>query len=155
MACANLEQITSSFSEMKIEKSNRGGKLLIYKNFIFKVDRTNKNEKTYWRCNESSTCKARVSTMHFMPPVEEINVEHNHAARPARIEMLSAVNKMKDVASQNENRPTRLIVQEKQATISDEAAALLPTYDALRQRLLNIRLDPYSNYCIGETPKNW
>jgi hypothetical protein len=62
---------------------------------------------------------------------------------------------MKDVASQNENRPTRLIVQEKQATISDEAAALLPTYDALRQRLLNIRLDPYSNYCIGETPKNW
>ena len=141
MACANIEEVTNLFSQLNIEKSIRGGKLLIHKNFIFKIDRTNKNGKTFWCCNESSTCRARVSTNNFSPPVEEINIQHDHAARPARIEVLSAINKMKEVSSNNENRQTRLIVQENQAKISDEAAALLPTYDALRQRLLNVRVE--------------
>ena len=99
-----------------------------------------------WRCNESSSCKARLHTHGYdleQIPIER-NVEHNHAAKPARIEVRQRINSMKQIAEVQPDKRTRAIVIEAKANMTVAAAALMPTYNAIRQRVLCQRVDKNS-----------
>ena len=74
----------SSITSLQIEKSNRGGKWL-----VFKIDLTNSKGKNSLWCRESSTCKDQLHNVYFQLPIIEIFAEHDHAKKPARIEVRS------------------------------------------------------------------
>lgn len=99
MSNEEIDALISGMENMKLTKSIRGGDLLIYKNFEYKVDyRSKSSEKISWRCNELAGCLARVYTSGLKPPVYEIpdKTEHSHAAKPSKIEVRCKVNVMKE-----------------------------------------------------------
>jgi hypothetical protein len=54
------------------------------------------------------------------------------------------VNVMKEVAAAQPDKRTRAIVLEAQANMAEASAALMPSYNACRQRILKKRVDKYS-----------
>ena len=133
MAANNLEGL---FDQLTLLESQKGKEHLIYQNFEFKLDRIAKTINKYnWRCNTVG-CTARVYTFGLDPPVYVVKDEHNHPARPSIIEVKQAICEMKSSQASNSNlhKPRRLIL-EAQKQLSKEAIALMPSYEALRQRL--------------------
>ena len=140
-----MDDLISSFEKLDITLSQRGGKLLIYKNFEYKIDYIAKTANKYtWRCNQDPECKARCYTHGLDHLLNENEHEHSHPAKPAKIEIRQAINKMKEIAKTNQ-QTARLIIQQSQTNLSNEAQALMPSYDSLRQRLNHCKENPYEH----------
>ncbi|RNA24307.1 hypothetical protein BpHYR1_014380 [Brachionus plicatilis] len=140
-----MNEIINNLEQISISQSQRGGKLLIYKNFEYKIDYIAKStNKHTWRCNQDPACKARCYTIGLDPPVTESEHSHIHPAKPAKIEIRQAINKVKEMAKSNQ-KSMRFIIQHSQTNLSKEAQALLPSYDALRLRIYNSKENPYAH----------
>ena len=78
--------------------------------------------------------------------MHEVN-EHNHVVNPAIVEVKIAVTEIRRRAS-NSRDPLRLVVQQAQATLSNEAIAEMPQYTTLQrpiQRKRKVNGDPIAN----------
>ncbi|CAF1089573.1 unnamed protein product, partial [Brachionus calyciflorus] len=137
-----MDELINCIEKLDLCKSQRGGNILIYRNYEHKLDYVAKTtNKHSWRCNSNSDCKARVYTIGLNPPVTEGDVWHEHPAKPAKIEIRKAFSDIKS----NNSSEARSAIQKAQVSLSIEAQVMLPTYDALRQRLQS-KVDPYSKY---------
>ena len=147
----DIDSIIDKLSNIQVSKSTRGGDLLVFDNFEFKVDyRSKTSDKISWRCNEFAGCTARVYTYGLKPPVHlnPDRQEHCHAAKPAKIEVRAKVNEMKESRASDSGAAPRQIIQQNQVQISQEAIVKFPSYEALRQRLLRSKTDQYSHLAI-------
>lgn len=69
------EELSNCFEKLDLCKSQRGGNLLIYRNFEHKLDYVAKTtNKHSWRCNTQPDCKSRIYTIGLYPPVTDGNV---------------------------------------------------------------------------------
>ncbi|RNA19358.1 hypothetical protein BpHYR1_038987 [Brachionus plicatilis] len=69
-AINTMNEIINNLEQISISQSQRGGKLLFYKNFEYKIAYIAKStNKHTWRCNQDSACKARCYTIGLDPPV--------------------------------------------------------------------------------------
>jgi hypothetical protein len=144
---ASLENLMENLT---ITKSNRGGDLLIFENFEFKKDgKVSHFKKQRWRCNNSE-CKARCYTFIDESKIyfeNEEHQKHNHPALKAKIEIRMCINKMKEEAQTLSQAPKK-IFQKNIQSLSEEAVAIFPAYDAIRQRLSKQNYDPYASLQI-------
>ncbi|CAF0890530.1 unnamed protein product [Brachionus calyciflorus] len=144
-AIYTMDELINNLEQFSISQSQRGGKLLIYKNFEFKIDFIAKStNKHTWRCNQNPACKARCYTIGLDPPFTENEHSHSHPAKPAKIEIRQAINNMKEMAKSNQ-KSMRFIIQQSQTNLSTETQAYLPSYEALRQRIYNAKENPYAH----------
>ena len=74
------------------------------------------------------------------------NPVHSHPARPAHIEVREIINVAKEKSASQPDKRSRAIIVEAQSTASPDAIALFPSYDAIRQRLQDKRVDKYKDY---------
>lgn len=105
--------------------SNKGKKLLVYKNYIFRCNKTTIFKK-YWVCNERN-CGVFV---HTSSKDEFISIvgEHNHIVEPHFLDIRSVKEKMKERIFGETTSITKIYDEEvKKASLSAEAAAELPT----------------------------
>jgi len=95
-----------------------------------------------------------VYTFGLYPPVYVVKDEHNHPARPSQIEVKQAISELKSSQASNSNlhKPRRLIL-EAQKQLSKEAIALMPSYEALRQRLQRCKVNPYGELTMPSSIK--
>ena len=61
----------------------------------------------------------------------QITGNHNHVPNPAKIEMKQSLSGVRQRSSQSRDTP-RLIIQETQAILSEEAVAELPFYTSVQ-----------------------
>jgi hypothetical protein len=144
---ASLENLMENLT---ITKSNPGGYLLIFKNFEFKKDgKVSHFKKQRWRCNNSD-CKARCYTFIDQSTIffeNEEHQKHNHPALKAKIEIRMCINKMKEDVKLLSQAPKKIFQQNIQS-LSEEAVAIFPSNDAIRQRLSKHNYDPYASLKI-------
>ena len=62
----------------------------------------------------------------------EVTGKHDHVLIPAKIEMKQSLSEVRRRSSQSRDTP-RLIIQETQATLSEEAVAELPSYSSVQR----------------------
>ena len=87
-------------------------------------------------------CRGQI---HVMNNDIEITGNHDHVPNPAKIEMKLSLSEVRRSSSQSRDTP-RLIIQETQAELSEEAVAELPSYSSV-QRMIQ-RKRKYDNVPI-------
>ena len=103
--------------------SQKGENHKTHEGFIYRLDRILNNGAESWRCVEKK-CRGRI---HVMNNDIKITGNHDHVPDPANIEMKQSLLEVRRRSSQSRHTP-RLIIQETQATLSEEAVAELPSY---------------------------
>ena len=121
----------------------------------YKVIYRNENSgKTTWRCNSTQfpNCHGCVWTMGLVKP---IHVKKIHEYEPDAIQVLTknVVSDMKEVSEKQPDTKPRKIIFEGSKNLLPEVVAQMPSYalrctNALRQRMLRVRVDPYDEYEI-------
>ena len=76
-------------------------------------------------------CRGQI---HVMNNDIEITGNHDHVPNPAKIEMKQSLSEVRRRSSQSRDTP-RLIIQETQATLSEEAVAELPSYSSVQRMI--------------------
>jgi hypothetical protein len=71
--------------------------------------------------------------------------EHVHASQPSKIKVRATIDELFELQNDNKSldKPRKLINKAK-ISASDEVIALLPSYEALRQRLARKKVDEYA-----------
>ena len=113
-----------------------------FNGFIYRFDKRLSGGRESWKCPRKD-CKGRI---HLDGDMHEVN-EHNHVVNPAIVEAKIAVTEIRQRAS-NSRDPPRLLVQQAQATLSNEAVAEMPQYTTLQrsiQRKRKANGDPIAN----------
>ena len=72
--------------------------------------------------------------IHLMNNNTEVTGKEDHAPVPAKIEMKQSLSEVRRKSSQSRDTP-RLIIQETQATLSEEAVAELPSYSSFQRMI--------------------
>ncbi|CAF1075897.1 unnamed protein product [Brachionus calyciflorus] len=134
---------TLEISEDKLADLNQlGGRILIDElNYEYRVDYESKtSNKITWRCLVVG-CPPRCCINGYVnKPIKFKNSNHSHPADVNTIKKSLIVNDLKKEAQLYEDKPTRKIITEKQLNVSIETAISLPSYDALRQTVLNYQM---------------
>ena len=104
----------------KINKSYRG--------FAYRLDRTLKSGIKSFRC-VNRDCKGRI---HVEGDVTTVREQHNHVPDPAGMEVKHLQSEVRQRATTSHDTP-RLIIQESQANLTDEAVAKMPQYKTLQR----------------------
>ena len=117
---------------MEIFKSSRGGDKLSFEGFVYRKNTSNITTQN-WRC-ENKGCKGSVSTsLRYHTERQVVTRQiHNHPPVPARVEVVSALDKAMEQAETSNLRPRRIISD---MNLSIEATAEAPTRKAISQRI--------------------
>ena len=129
---------------MEIVTNQKGGRTLLFEGYVYTVDRQT-TDKTLWRCSQKGQCKARIHTSGGQV-VKRVN-EHSHAPSGTNAEIRRATHQIREEALSTRDRPMRL-VDGAIGNLSEDAAANLPSMDALRQRVHHAR------HVRGQVPAN-
>ena len=111
---------------------------------IYQFHRMISEGRASWRCPQKG-CKGIVNVDNE-GEMREIN-EHDHVVNSGLLEAKIAVTQIRQRAA-NSRDPPRLLVQQAQATLSNEALAEMPQYNSLQrnvQRKRKINGDPIAN----------
>lgn len=114
-------------------KSQKGGEILFYDGYRYRVDRVNEYS-TSWRCTYRG-CRGRLVSS---GSAKNITTEHNHAPNPAQIEVDGAKESIKSMARSTYLQP-RFIVQASTSSLSEEAAVQMTQYEASRKAIQRVR----------------
>lgn len=117
---------------MEIFKSSRGGDKLSFEGFVYRKNTSNITTQN-WRC-ENKGCKGSVSTsLRYHTERQVVTRQiHNHPPVPARVEVVSALDKAMEQAETSDLRPRRIISD---MNLSREATTEAPTRKAISQRI--------------------
>ncbi|CAG9820592.1 unnamed protein product [Phaedon cochleariae] len=118
---------------MQIEKLK---KKLYFEGYMYVRD-SERNEKTYWRCEFKKTCKGRAHTMISAIDGDEVYTrgEHSHQPDARRKEVIGASNLLRKSARETLN-PTSHIVQDIMNSVTLETAAILPSTSLMKRTVL-------------------
>lgn len=93
---------STSMSDLHFIKSNKGGRLLVFNNFIYRKAKTARMS-TYWRCS-TDTCKATLKTENDQLR-KTPSVHHNHTSHSNKIKRKFFYTNLKMDAGRNFNVP--------------------------------------------------
>ncbi|CAF1113910.1 unnamed protein product [Rotaria magnacalcarata] len=123
--------------EITFSISNKGKRLLIFKNYVFRCNKTTKS-KIYWMCGESE-CGVYIHT-NTTDELICINGNHNHSANPDQLEAKLLRDKMKERILSETTSITKIYDEEiAKANLSKGAAAILPTVIEYRSNMSKAR----------------
>ena len=112
-----------------------------FNGFMYRFD---KFVRESWRCPRK-TCKGR---MHVTADGQMLEQQgHDHVVNPGIVEAKVAISEIRQRAA-NSRDPPRVLVQQAQATLTNEALAEMPQYNALQrsiQRKRNVNGQPITN----------
>lgn len=80
--------------------------------------------------------------------VKKIIADHNHAPDPVNVEVRQVVNDIRDSANKS-NDSTSKVITETLGTISDEAAAQLPSSSSLTRIVQNVRQNNIQDFPVS------
>ncbi|CAJ0847156.1 12514_t:CDS:1 [Entrophospora sp. SA101] len=124
----------------EIVSSNCGQDKINIHGFIMRKNK-NRGNSYYWRCEkyDALQCKGRAVTT-FIEGQHRLQkvTDHNHAAEASRVNVIRTVNTLKERGKET-NEPPAQIIQTTTANISHETHPYLPSHDALRQTINQIR----------------
>lgn len=116
---------TCQQSELSFATSNKGKPILIYKNYLFKCNKTTASKK-YWICIEQE-CGVYIHTS-VINEMICINGDHNHSANPDQVEAKLLRDKMKERILAETTSITKIYDEEiTKAKLSRGATAIIPT----------------------------
>lgn len=123
----NVEFLTSEKGRLKLK----------YKGFLYFRDR--ESFKVYWRCVEYQKlrCRARITTLRGNI-FDQSKAVHNHIVDKAKLEAISILTSIRDKANSSRD-PPKLVVSDAVATCTQPAAAVLPSVDAMKRTIQNVR----------------
>ncbi|CAF1049196.1 unnamed protein product [Rotaria magnacalcarata] len=123
--------------EITFSISNKGKRLLIFKNYVFRCNKTTKS-KIYWMCSESE-CGVYIH-INTTDELICINGNHNHSANPDQLETKLLRDKMKERILSETTSITKIYDEEiAKANLSKGAAAILPTVIEYRSNMSKAR----------------
>ena len=113
--------------------------------YCYRRDHTNKTSVN-WRC-KIPKCPGRCKSGIDGPPVD-ITSPHNHSPDIAQLEVLNQRKKLKEVAESDNRNSNRRFIRDSNSHLSDQALALIPSYNADRQFMNRVRnsQEVFSNY---------
>lgn len=130
-------------------KSRKGGMKLNINGFTFDKNVVT-NGNYYWNCEKKKKygCKTRVVTVFSKKEDKHLlknntTLEHNHEPDIMRLEISDAINKIKDEAALNLDKPINKVITDCIAELATTSAAVipyLPKIENLRQILRRYRL---------------
>lgn len=118
-------------------KSEKGKQKLCFSGHLFFKEKQNE-KKFFWKCQNyrKTKCAARVTTVDNT--VVETWKEHNHSGDAAVIEAAHLLDTIRTRAETTNNRP-HTIISSVSRTCSPAAATQLPSVDAMKRTIRNIR----------------
>jgi hypothetical protein len=122
---------------MKFGKSQKGGNILFYDGFKYRVDKKREGYTT-WRCSRS-TCKGRLMVITGKDTPNR-TTGHNHAPDHVDKVISSVKENIRELARTTDANPRAIVQQACSNSISSEEAAVnLPSYEASRKTIQRIR----------------
>lgn len=105
--------------------NTRGAKKVAIKGFQYGKDKQ-MDTKIYWKCDDRA-CKGRVMTSSGEPVTILKETPHNlHGPSVAQIEVKKSLARMKEVAAQGQDAPSRIVNRELQSSLPAEYRPYLP-----------------------------
>lgn len=120
---------------MEITTNQKGGRTLLNEGYIYFVDRESA-DKVIWRCRNKKSCRARLHTLEGAI-VKRLG-EHTHAPSGADIEVVRVTSAIRQRAESTHDAPAQIITGSI-GELSQPASAILPSLDALRQKIKHVR----------------
>ncbi len=119
--------------------SRRSRAKLIAENFVYQKEKLSVDgERVFWRCEKRNVCKARVHTQTGTDRIVYRLYEHTHAPEGAHVEVLKAIETMKERAA-GTHESTGHVVTQATAGLSQAAKGRLPCQDLLKQQVRKVR----------------
>ena len=115
-----------------------------FNGFIYRFDKLVSGGRESWRCPRK-TCKGRMSVTADGQMLEQQG--RDHVVNPGIVEAKVAISEIRQIAVNSRDLP-RVLVQQGQATITNEALAEMPQYNALQrsiQRKSKVNGHPIAN----------
>ncbi len=123
--------------------SQKGAAQKHHDGYLYRQDRLLSNGTESWRCPRKD-CTGRI---HCTGAQVLIVAEHNHVPDPAEVEVKMSICTVRQRATTSRDTP-RLLIQQSQTTLSQEAVAVLPKYKSVQkmiQRKRKIHGEPVPN----------
>lgn len=124
-SASNSDSFTTDELDISFVTSNKGKRLLVLKNYLFKCNRTTPSKK-YWSCTEKD-CGVYTHTS-LTDEFICIRGTHNHPANPDQIQVKIVKDKMKERILGETTSITKIYDEEiVKANLSKAAVAIIPT----------------------------
>ncbi|RIB29033.1 hypothetical protein C2G38_2028021 [Gigaspora rosea] len=114
---------------------------IVVRGYLLVKDK-NRDESFYWCCEQrdSRNCKGRaVTTLEGQIHILKKFSEHNHAPEASRVDVIQALNNIKELASQTHEKLSQ-IIHDTAIEMPEDSFYYMPNSQALRKQILHIWL---------------
>ena len=130
--------------------SQKGGKILFFEEYRYRKDRESEYSIS-WRCTEKN-CRGRLLvTKNEMNMEPKSTTQHIYGPQAEKKDVNQFKEAIRITAASSSVLQPRQIIQANQASISDKAAVLMPSYEASRKTIQRIRKKQLSRSVGGGT----
>lgn len=117
-------------SEITYYQSNKGGRKLLYKGYIYTRNRE-RGETSYWVCEQRSVCHGRLIVTNGIVAKEN---EHTHAPDTSSAKVQMALSGMKESVTDS-RETTSAVINKHIERLDKDSRHELPSDEAMRKRL--------------------
>lgn len=131
---------------MEIIETKRGGKKIIFQNFIYVKQKCVKLG-IRWNCikkskNNENSCQGSITTDDSIKVIVSTTDHNNHRACPIEVEVIKTLSSMKNNAK-NHSEPPSIIFSKATINLSNEAKLLMPAENSVKRSLRRIKNASY------------
>jgi len=130
---------------MEIINTKRGGKKIIFENFVYVKQKLVK-VGVRWNCvkkskNNENSCQGSITIDESIKVVIS-TTDHNHSACPVEVEVAKTLSLMKNNAKNN-SEPPSIIFSKATINLSNDAKLLMPAENSIKRSLRRVKNASY------------